>query len=168
MENLGIDYKLLIAQIVNFGLLFYIFNKLVAKPFLKYLQEEKKKDIDRDVIAAELMTKKERMLEEEQAWRKKLKAEQEKLLQAAKKIAEEKKAAILEDAKSEAASIISKAHEQVEEEKSRFYREVKKHISDVSVAMIEGALRKYLTSDIQKKLTEYVLSSVKSNKNKYD
>lgn len=168
MENLGIDYKLLIAQIINFGLLFFIFNKLVVKPFLKYLQEEKKKDIDRDVITAELQTKKERMIEEERAWRKKLRDEQEKLLQTAKKIAEEKKTEILEDAKSEAASIISKAHEQVKEEKTRFYREVKTHISDVSIAMIEGALRKHLTSDVQKKLTEYVLSSVKNDKSKYD
>jgi len=43
MEGLGVDVKLLIAQVINFLLFFYIFKKYLAKPFQKYLDEETKK-----------------------------------------------------------------------------------------------------------------------------
>ena len=44
MENLGIDIKLLIAQLINFGIFFFIIAKFVAKPFTKFLNEERNKD----------------------------------------------------------------------------------------------------------------------------
>ena len=44
MENLGIDVKLLIAQVVNFALFLFIFHRFISKPFLRFLDSEKKKD----------------------------------------------------------------------------------------------------------------------------
>ena len=41
MENLGIDIKLLIAQMINFGLFFFIIKKFVTKPFLNFVEDEK-------------------------------------------------------------------------------------------------------------------------------
>lgn len=42
MEALGIDFKLLVAQIVNFGLVVLILSKLVYKPIIKLLDDRKK------------------------------------------------------------------------------------------------------------------------------
>lgn len=160
MENLGIDYKLLIAQIINFGLLFFLFGRFMAKPFLKYLTEEKRKDVERDKIMTELQTKHEKMLEDEAQWRKKMKKEQEKILEETKQSAEKMKAEILQDAKEEAEAIATKAQQQIEEDRENFYKEVKSHIADVSVLVIEKALQKHLTGDVQKKLTAHVLSNL--------
>ena len=42
MEALGIDGRLLIAQIVNFGILLFVLNKVLYKPLIKLLDERKK------------------------------------------------------------------------------------------------------------------------------
>ncbi len=44
MENLGVDIKLLIAQLVNFLLFLYIFKKFVSNSFETFLKEERKKE----------------------------------------------------------------------------------------------------------------------------
>jgi F0F1-type ATP synthase membrane subunit b/b' len=41
MENLGIDGKLLSAQLINFILFFIIYKKYIAKPFMAFLKKEK-------------------------------------------------------------------------------------------------------------------------------
>src|SRR3989344_4575625 len=48
MEGLGIDLKLLIAQIINFGLFFYVFKRFLAKPFVSFIDEEKQKEAERE------------------------------------------------------------------------------------------------------------------------
>lgn len=42
MDKLGIDPKLLISQIVNFLLLYFLLSKLLYKPILKLLEDRKK------------------------------------------------------------------------------------------------------------------------------
>lgn len=168
MENLGIDYKLLIAQIVNFGLLFFVVSKYVAKPFLNAVQMERRGDVEKERILKELQTKEERMLEEEKKWNKSMKEKEEKILNDAKKKADAVRVEILAEAKSEADSIVERGKKQVEEERESFYREAKKHIANVSVLVIEKALDKYLTTDVQKKLTEHVLSNMNEKNNLYE
>ena len=42
LKNLGIDVKLLIAQIINFGLLLWLLKKLLYKPFIKRIEKDEK------------------------------------------------------------------------------------------------------------------------------
>ncbi len=168
MENLGINYKLLIAQIINFGLLFLVFKRFVAKPFFKYLHEEQSKDNERERITVDLQTKQERMRQEEDTWRKKVRKEEEKILGDAKKSAEEIKTEILAGANKEAAVIVEKARKQVAEERELFYQGLKKSVGDISIFVIEKALKNFLTMDMQKKLTEQVLENIKKEKVLYE
>lgn len=43
MEQLGIDWKILVAQIINFAILLYLLKRFAYKPFLKLLEARKKK-----------------------------------------------------------------------------------------------------------------------------
>ena len=43
MEALGIDLKLLIAQVVNFGILLFVLSKFLYKPVVTMLEERQKK-----------------------------------------------------------------------------------------------------------------------------
>ena len=62
LSALGIDVKLLIAQIINFGVILFILIKLLYKPVLRTLENRKKQiaesikkveEIDRRVITIE-------------------------------------------------------------------------------------------------------------------
>ncbi len=43
LESFGIDYKILIAQIINFALIFFLLYKFLFNPFKKVIEERKKK-----------------------------------------------------------------------------------------------------------------------------
>jgi len=43
MEALGLDIRLLVAQLINFGLLIFLLNKFLYKPLIKMLDDRKKK-----------------------------------------------------------------------------------------------------------------------------
>src|SRR3989344_7575734 len=43
MENLGLDLKVLIAQLVNFGLLLFVMKKYLYGPLVKAIDERNKK-----------------------------------------------------------------------------------------------------------------------------
>ncbi len=163
MENLGVDYKVFIAQVVNFGILFFVFSRFIAKPFLQAIRDEKAKDIEKDRYLAELEAKHTKMLEEEAAFRKKMKQEQEAILAETKKAADKLRAELMEQAKEDAADLVLRAKKQIDEDRDAFHREVKSHIATMSVFVIEQALQKYLTADVQKKLTEHILTNLRKN-----
>src|SRR5512136_1154217 len=43
LQKLGIDFKVLIAQIINFGILFFILKHFLYKPILNGLDKRKKR-----------------------------------------------------------------------------------------------------------------------------
>lgn len=164
MENLGIDYKLLIAQVINFAILFFIFRRFMAKPFMKMIKDERKKEEEKNRLEEEVKTKHARMLEEEQVWRKRIKNEQEKILDETRKEAEKLKAELSTNARTEAEDIVTRAKKQIEEERENFYKEVRKYITDTSILIVQQALKKYLTTDMQRHLTGEVISNLKKDK----
>jgi F-type H+-transporting ATPase subunit b len=68
LGNLGIDIKLLIAQMINFGVLLWLLSKFLYKPVIKRIEKdekelssaiEEKKKIDDEKEALEMQKKKE-------------------------------------------------------------------------------------------------------------
>ncbi len=160
MENLGIDIKLLIAQLVNFGIFFFIFQKFISKPFFAYLQKQKEEEETRAEFASEIEKRKEKLEAEDKKLEKERKTKLDKALQQAKLDAEEVKHEIIETAKKEAAVIVEKGHAQIAEEKKELYKDLRQQIASVSMIVVEKALREYLTDDAQKKITQNIVKHI--------
>src|SRR3989337_2314560 len=64
MESLGIDLKLIIIQIINFGLLLFLLTKFLYKPILRILDERKNK-IEESLANAQKIAEEKVKLEEE-------------------------------------------------------------------------------------------------------
>ncbi len=160
MENLGLDAKLLVAQLVNFAIFFFVFQKFISKPFLSYLKKQKEEDQMRDKMAQELETRQETLAAQD----KKLEHERKQTLHAAieqsKKDAEMVKQEIIATAKKEAAEIVAKAREQIEDEKQSMYKDIRKQVASVSSLVIEKALRDYLNNDAQQAVTKNIISHI--------
>jgi len=62
LSSLGIDLKILLAQLVNFGILIFLLSKFLYKPVLKMLDQRKKK-IAESIKKAEEIEKKEIAIE---------------------------------------------------------------------------------------------------------
>lgn len=153
MEALGIDIKLLIAQVINFILFFIIFKRFVSKPFFNYLHEAQKKEKEKDRIVTELAEREEKAKETEKELFKKARTDAEAIMTDAKKTAAVQAANIIKKAQSDATDIKEKAEKVLDEERRELYAEVKKHVVETSAAIAKSALADYLNEDKQRELT---------------
>ena len=97
IHNLGIDWKVLIAQIVNFAILLFLLKKFAYKPILKILNERRQKieeAIERsksvDLRMQEIETLKQQVLDQ-------ARKESESILKAAEEAAQEVQENILKE-----------------------------------------------------------------------
>lgn len=160
MENLGLDAKLLTAQLINFAIFFFVFRKFISKPFLAYLKKQKEEDHLRAKMAEELESRQATLAAKD----KELEHERKKALQEAieqsKKEAESVKQEILANAKKEAAEIITKAHQQISDDREQMYKDIRKQVASISSMVIEKALKDYLTQDAQQAVTKNIITHI--------
>jgi len=122
LDALGIDWKLLLAQIVNFLILLILLTKFLYKPIVKMLDDRSKK-IDTGLKAAE---KSEQDL-------KKADVDAEKIREKAYKEANEILVNAKTEASDEAKQIVSKAEAQAEE--------IRKYAAEEALSSKDKAMR---------------------------
>lgn len=157
MENLGIDYKLIAAQLINFALFFFVFSKFIAKPFMTYLKGEQKKEEERAVLLKKLQEGESILESKEKDLLKKSKTERDEIIAQAKEDAERVKADIIVQANKDSESMISKAKEQIEAERQAMQKELKDQVLTVSNLMVQKGLEEYLTADARKQVTQNII-----------
>ncbi len=160
MEQLGIDGKLLIAQLINFALFFYIFHRFMAKPFKKFIIGEKAKDAEKEKLMAELKVGDERLAKQKEEAEQSLKKERAKIISEAKEEAELVKKQIIADAQVQAQAIQESAQKQLEAERQSLYRELKDKIVEFSFSIVSATLKKSLNDTTKKQITRDILKNL--------
>ncbi len=160
MENLGIDGKLLLAQIVNFILFFIIFKKFVAKPFATFLNEEAKKEKEKQRIMEEIKKSEEKFLIDQEDLKSKMRQEMDEAVRKAKETAEKVHEDIISSARKEAEQVVAKGRKQIEEEAAALQNDMKNKVSKLSIFIIEHALRDYLDEETRSRLTGHILKNL--------
>ncbi|KKR43902.1 MAG: ATP synthase subunit b [Candidatus Nomurabacteria bacterium GW2011_GWF2_40_12] len=145
-----IDYKIILAQMVNFGIVFVVLYFYAIKPLGKIMKERGDK-IEKGVkdakTNAEILDKSKAEYEEILI---KAKSEADKIFQEGKKEAQTKKTAMLEEAKNEVALIIENGKKTLEADKTKMVEEAKKEI----VTLVISATKKLLGEKIDGSLNE--------------
>ncbi|MFA6076666.1 MAG: F0F1 ATP synthase subunit B [Candidatus Paceibacterota bacterium] len=135
-----IDWKLMIAQIINFALVFVVFYLLAAKPLSK-LMKDRTQEIQTGLTNAKdnavLLEKTQKEYDE---IIRKARNEANTVFQTGKKEAEAKKTAMIEEAKIEVASIIENGKKSLQAEKIKAVEEAKKDIAILSLKAAEKVL----------------------------
>lgn len=164
MENLGIDIKLLIAQLINFGIFFLIIKKFVAKPFTAFLNEERNKDEEKNRLLDKLKKSEEAAIESEKKMRERVKKELDIIFSQSKKEAQEMRGELVKQAENDAQEIRDKSKKQLEEEKNVLYREVKDKIVKTSLIIVEKALKESLDETSRKQVTNFIIKNYQDRK----
>ncbi len=160
MENLGIDLRLLIAQVINFVLFFIIVKKFIMAPFSKFITDEKQREKDKDKLLQDAKKIEEGLVLKEKEFNEKSQKELKKLLDDAKKRAEALTDEILEKAQKEAESIKNKMKTQMEAERDALYRDVKSKVADLSIELVNEGLIFALDENTKKKVTQRILKNL--------
>ncbi len=154
MEQLGIEPKLLLAQIVNFLIIFFVLSKLLYKPILDMLEKRKK-----EITAGLELTEKLRAEEEKTNVRKEkvldeARREARNIVEAGKKEAEAQARDIIEAAHTQAQGIIAKGKDDIVELRAGMEKDVRKAAVDIAQAMTKQLLSQILSSADQHKLIQ--------------
>jgi len=160
MENLGIDFKLLIAQIINFGLFFFIYKKFIAGPFISVMKSEKMKDANRKKMNEEVEKQRDVLAQQEKASKAEIYKKTEESLKAVRHAAELERISLIARAQEESKEIVKRASKQIEEERQAMEKQYKETLVKVSVMTVEHVLKDFLTEDMQKQVNVKVLSNL--------
>lgn len=161
MENLGIDIKLLVAQLLNFLLFFIIIKKFLVKPFLQFLNQEKKQDQDKE--EALIKAKKiEESLKDDQA-KSKANAQKEynRMMEQAKKDSQQIKDEMIAQAQKEIEGIKTRIKKQLDEERDTLYKSIKEQIASVSLNLVSDGFKEALDDADKTKITKRILMKLK-------
>ncbi len=132
-----IDWKIIIAQMVNFGIVFVVLYVFALKPLSKLMAERAEKIAKGLTDAKENeQVLKETSLKYEEALNK-ARIEANKIFEDSKKEAETKKIAMIEDAKNQVASILEGGKKTLEAEKVKIIEEAKKEIVNLAILATE-------------------------------
>ena len=137
----GIDGKLLIAQLINFGVLFVGLTYLLYKPVMKTLDERRTKVaqgvIDADAAAIKLAT----ASQEAGVLVKSAETDAEGIVSSAREAATIEKARIMKEAETRAAQVAADADARAQETANKALRDSEKEIARLSVLAAEKVLK---------------------------
>lgn len=160
MENLGIDGKLLVAQIINFAVFYFVFKRFLAKPFSRFIDEEKEKEKRVEKALLQAKKQEEEILRKQEEFRTKIRKETEEILSHAKTSAGEAKQEILAQAAQEAEAIREKTKKALAQERHLLENEIRKKVIALSFFLVSRALGDVLTDETRKKTTQAILKNL--------
>ncbi|MBI5754153.1 F0F1 ATP synthase subunit B [Candidatus Peregrinibacteria bacterium] len=164
ISTLGIDAKLILAQIVNFLILFFVLKKLVYKPILSLL-EKRRTMVEKSVHDSQKIEERLTALEEE---KKKVLSDASNnamaVIEKAKKEAEEERQKALATAKKEISGLAERYRAQLKSEKDQMFDELKAEVANLVVASCEKVLRKEFDKEDQKRLETAIKHEINSAK----
>lgn len=142
LEALGVDWRILIAQLVNFFLLLFILKKILYKPMISFLEEREDK-IKKGLENAEKYEKNLVALDidRERIFREARKDAQSFINKAVKE-GEEIKNEIIANANKESQKILTKTKIQIEDQKKQMIDEVKNDLVDLISLSLESVAQK--------------------------
>jgi F-type H+-transporting ATPase subunit b len=152
LERLGIDIRLLVAQVVNFLILLLILRLTLYKPVMNMLRQRQEK-IKENLRYAEQV--KEQAAAEREKLQKELEEEkkrgQEALAQASQ-MSEKLRDQILVEAKEEAARLLEQAREEIEHERKQALFQLRDKVADLSILAAQQVVGQALNEKAHRKL----------------
>ena len=140
-EAFGIDGKLLLAQLINFGVLFVLLTWLLYKPVMKTLDERRAKiaqgveDAERAAEAAATADQKAQEVVQG------AETEAEGIVASAREHAGAEKTRIVKEAEARAAQVAADAEARAKETAAQALRESEKEVARLAVLAAEKVLR---------------------------
>lgn len=155
LTSLGVDWKLLIAQMVNFAILFYALHRLLYGPITKALEGRTTK-IEKGLEDARIAEEKLQLSDATyKEMVRKAKHNAEKILEEASALADQKRTETLKKTREEVKRVVAQAKARIELEKNQMIEDVRKDMVDLVISasqtITKGVSDKKTTRELAKK-----------------
>jgi F-type H+-transporting ATPase subunit b len=152
LGKLGIDWRLLIAQIVNFGILFLVLRHFLYRPVLKFLAERQER-IAKGIADAALAAERLRGVElERQEVLHRAEVERQGVLERVAAEAEALHRERLATAEHEASAVVNRGRVEVLHEREEMLVEVRRSVGDLLTAVTRKVTSERLPKRAQEEL----------------
>jgi F-type H+-transporting ATPase subunit b len=153
----GINWKLFLAQLVNFGIIIFVLWKWVFKPVTKGLTDRTEK-IESSLAEAERIAQERQTFE---SWKQgeisTVRAEASGIITAAKQQAESLKAETLKTTASEQARLVEQTKQRLQQEQTAMLQSAQAQLADLVVSASEKILKEKLSSTKDQDLIKQAL-----------
>jgi F-type H+-transporting ATPase subunit b len=157
VEGLGINLPLLLAQIINFLLLFGLLYLFAYKPILRMFDERSRR-IKESMDETEAI--KEQAARAEEDYRKRIEAasrEGQEVVARAVRTGEGIRKKAQEEARPEAEALIAKARLEIQRERDEAIDDLHKELTDLTILAAEKVIEKSLDKEAHRELINKVL-----------
>lgn len=160
LANLGIDWRVVIAQSISLLLLIAILVKYLYRPF-EELMKQRQENIANDLAGAEAQqARAEALRREYEEHLATIDDERRKRLEQAVKDAEAARRQMLEAAQTDIHALYARHEAQLALEREQLRRELRQEMSDVAVLAAGKALRARMTPDLQSAVIDQVITEL--------
>lgn len=157
----GLDIKILIAQLINFGILLFLLFKFGYKPMFKLLEDRRKKIEDGLENAAKAEVKLQEISDEEKKVMIEAKKEAARFMEEAKAASEESRKRTIEKTREEIGQLINKEKENMRQEKAEVLKSINREVADLVMATVEKVLAEKMTGPKDEELIKKAIGNLK-------
>ncbi len=162
ISTFHVDVRLLVAQAVNFIIVFVVLYYFGIRPLMKILSERSKKIEDSLKNSEKIEHELERAQVKREEIIKKAKQEANYILEEVEKKAEGRKREMMAKAKEEIENIVAKTKEDLEVEKKIMIKHVKEEAGEMVASALEKILGEKIDSGIDKSYINKTVKEIKS------
>lgn len=152
LSALGIDLSVIIAQLINYGILIVALTVLLYRPILKLLDERRERIRKSMEDAKRLEQQVKNMEKDHQKSMKELDTKASAILANAKKQAESVKTDLLAAAQKEVDALLERGRKQLEDEKRSLVSDLEKTVSQVAVKLAGKVLEREFSPGDQQRI----------------
>ncbi len=154
LANLGIDWKLLLAQVVNFVVVLLVLKRFAYQPMLKLLDERTAK-IEKGLVDAESASRKLSEMEmKEKAVLADARMEAKRILAETDEAAAKRDAAKMTETEARVKKLLEESENKIAEDRKKMLEEAKRELADTVLMAVEKVLSEKMDSAKEKELIE--------------
>lgn len=147
IKTFHIDWKLIIAQLVNFAIVLFVLKRYAYGPVLKMMTERSDK-IEKGIKDAEHAHKRlAEITDKEHAVLVEARKQASDIITAAEAVALKNRESIITETKQQAEKLLADASKKIEAEKNQMMQEVRTQVADLVVAATGRVIDEKMTSD---------------------
>jgi len=164
LANLGINVPTLLAQIINFIILFGLLYLVAYKPIMRMLDERSRK-IKESMEQTEFIKQQAERAEEEAKKRIDAAAKEgQEAIARAVRTGEEVKKEAQQQAKQDAEALIARARTEIQRERDEAIDELRKEFADITIMAAEKVIDRSLDKKAHREIIDKVLKESKTLK----
>lgn len=160
LTKLGIDWKLLLAQSINFLIVLAVLYKFLYKPLLKFLDERKNRIESSLIEAKRIESELKDMQQKREETEREARRQAQEIIVVAEKEAENRRQEVIAKMKQEAQVALEEAKQRFESEKEEAIRSLRKESASMITLALTKIIGKLPAGEVDKKLISEAMEEV--------